>query len=113
MKKVIALLGCLLISIVSVYSIDVGISWDLNPLHENVDRYIIYKATSINGSFSPCGTVMGNRNTGIVSGLSPGYYKFYVVAHNIYGTSLPSKEIILSVALSPLNNRVVILELKQ
>lgn len=113
MKRVIALLGCLLISIISVYPINVMLSWDLNPTYENVDRYIIYKATSINGNFSPCVTVMGNRNTGIVSGLTPGYYKFYVVAHNIYGTSPPSKEIILSVALSPSNKRVVVLELKQ
>lgn len=77
--------------------IDLYFTWKANPSAELVTSYVIYQANNIGstnfGPFRPVSTAPGSTNVWPVRGLSPGTYKFRVVAINGAGGSLPSNEV--------------------
>lgn len=110
MKKTIGLIIGMLAA-VTVYAVDVKLGWDLNPVHEMVDKYVIYQAKGTNASFVPAVTVL-NTNVGIVKNLSPGTYRFIIVAQNGVGVAPPSNEVMVPTNAPTATQNVILLEVK-
>lgn len=110
MKKTIGLIIGMLAA-VTVYAVDVKLGWDLNPVHEMVDKYVIYQAKGTNASFVPTVTVM-NTNVGVVKNLTPGTYRFIIVAQNGVGVAPPSNEVLVPTNAPTATRNVILLEVK-
>lgn len=110
MKKTIGLIIGMLAA-VTVYAVDVKLGWDLNPAHEMVDKYVIYQARGTNASFTPVVTVL-NTNVGVVKNLTPGTYRFIVVAQNGVGIAPPSNEVMVPTNSPTATQNVILLEVK-
>jgi hypothetical protein len=111
MKKTLGLIIGMLTA-VAVYAVDVKIGWESNPVHEMVDKYVIYQARGTNASFVPVVTVPGITNVGIVRNLVPGTYRFVVVAQNGAGIAPPSNEVVIPTNAPTATRNVILLEVK-
>ena len=94
MKKFIvtlALFAVLVLQAAVSTTYDLWFIWKANPPSESVLNYVIEKATAPNtNSFIPVVTISSTTNVGVVKGLTPGTYRFRLVAKNGVGSSLPS-----------------------
>lgn len=111
MKKKLGLLIIGMLTAVAAYAVDVKLGWDLNPVHEMVDKYVIYQAKGTNASFVPVVTVL-NTNVGVVKNLVPGTYRFIVVAQNGVGIAPPSNEVMIPTNVPTATQNVILLEVK-
>lgn len=96
-----------MMSVMVLAATDAYVSWDANPLSENVYKYVVYMAKSPATNFTAAITVT-NGTAGIVRGITPGFYSFFVTAFNTQNVqSAPSNVISTNVAnvSAPLNFR--------
>jgi hypothetical protein len=98
MKKIILSAIAGLFAVASAVAADVTLAWDPSPTNELVTAYVVYQATGTSTNFTPVLTVV-NTNftvaaTATVTNLTPGVYKFYVTAKNIWNLeSVPSNTV--------------------
>jgi hypothetical protein len=111
MKKTIGLIIGMLTA-VAVYAVDVKLGWEANPPQEMVEKYVIYQARGTNVSFVPVVTVLGTTNVGVVKNLTPGTYRFVVVAQNGIGNAPPSNEVMVPTNAPTATKNVILLEVK-
>jgi hypothetical protein len=112
MKKKLMLILGLFAAAVIVNAVDIKLGWDLNPVVEGVEKYVIYQAKGTNGVFSAVVTVPGTTNVGSVKGLAPGLYRFVVVSQNSVGTAPPSNEVSWPTNTPTATKSVILLEVK-
>lgn len=111
MNKTIRLIIGMLAA-VSVCAVDVKIGWESNLPQEMVEKYVIYQAKGTNVSFVPVVTVSGTTNVGVVKNLTPGVYRFIVVAQNGIGNAPPSNEVTVPTNAPTATKNVMLLEVK-
>lgn len=79
----------------NIFAFDVNISWDFNPVEEKVEYYTIYQAKN-NSKYSPVAIVSFTENNYLIRNLTPGTYRFIIIANNAIGKSNPSQEAIIT-----------------
>jgi hypothetical protein len=68
----------------------VTVTWDPNPVDEEVTSYHVYQATNVAGPFNHVAVV---TNTTWSAPLPPGKYFWYITASNFWTESLPSQTV--------------------
>jgi hypothetical protein len=94
MKKLLLTLS-VLVTLTNAWSAtnstyDLWVTWRASPAYESVTSYVIEQAKLPSTNFVPVVTIPSTTNVGSIKGLTPGTYKFRVIAKNGVGSSLPS-----------------------
>lgn len=90
-KKLAGLFSVGFLSAVQIFAqstFNLPLTWDLNPTTESVLKYSVYQANGPTGTFVKVLDVTTNHAT--IPNLTPGMYRFYVTASNVWGESGPS-----------------------
>lgn len=89
MKKLLSA-AILILTAISTFAASVILSWDANPVDQEVTGYKVYQATAVTGPFT---LITNTPITSVVLTLTPGKYFWYVTATNFWGESLPSETV--------------------